>query len=458
LPTIARPRLGLPRLTGLWRHPDFMKLWTAETISQFGTQVSFLAIPLVAAVILKVSPAEFALLAVFDFLPFILFTLPAGAWVDRLRRRPVMIVGDVGRAVMLLSIPVAYELGVLTIYQLYVVGFVNGILTVFFDVAYQSYLPSLVERDQIVEGNAKLEISRSTAYIAGPGVGGVLVQVVGAALAVIADAISFLGSALFLFAIRKREPPPVRQQTAEGKDVGLRTEVAEGLRYVIGNKYLRPIAACTGTSNLFGTIGFSIFLLYMARDLGLEAGLIGLIFGLGNIGTLVGAFTASTVPKYLGVGRTIVGSALLFGPTALLMPLATRETAVPLLVTSGLIAGFGNVLYNVNQVSLRQAITPERMQGRMNATMRFIVWGTIPIGGILGGILGTTLGLLPTLWISAIFSFIPGLFVLFSPVRNLKSIPEPESDDEAGDEPARNVEERTTLMPGPGPLPTGDER
>jgi MFS family permease len=444
------------RLTGLWRHPDFMKLWSAETISQFGTQVTFIALPLVAAVILNVSPFEFGLLAVFDFLPFILFTLPAGAWVDRLRRRPVMIIGDVGRALMLLSIPIAYQLDVLTIYQLYVVGFVNGIFTVFFDVAYQAYLPSLVERNQIVEGNAKLEISRSTAMIAGPGAGGVLIQFLGPALAVVADAISFLGSALFLFGIRKREPPVVRAETTDGKKVGLRTEVAEGLRYVLGHSLLRPIAACTGSSNLFGTIGFSILLLYMARDLGLEAGVIGLIFAIGNIGTLLGAFTSSTIPRRLGVGRTIVGSALLFGPTMLLVPLAPREFPAPLLIVSGLIAGFGNVLYNVSQVSLRQAITPDAMQGRMNATMRFIVWGTIPIGGILGGTLGSTIGLLPTLWISAIGSFIPGLFVLFSPVRKLKTIPEPEGG-EPGGEPGKTPEERTTLMPGPGPLPTGDE-
>jgi MFS family permease len=451
-------RLALPRFTGLWRHPDFMKLWSAETISQFGTQITFIALPLVAAVILRVSPFEFGLLAVFEFLPFILFTLPAGAWVDRLRRRPVMIVGDIGRAVMLLTIPVAYWLDVLTIYQLYVVGFVNGIFTVFFDVAYQAYLPSLVEREQIVEGNAKLEISRSTAYIAGPGAGGILIQFAGAAVAVVADAISFIGSALFLFAIRKREPAPTRAETAEGGRVPLRTEIAEGLRYVLGHRLLRPIAACTGSSNLFGNIGFSIVLLYMARDLALEASAIGLIFAIGNIGALVGAFTSSTVPRLVGVGRSIVGSALLFGPTMLLIPLAPREFPAPLLIVSGLIAGFGNVIYNVTQVSLRQAITPDAMQGRMNATMRFIVWGTIPIGGLLGGVLGSTIGLLPTLWVSAIGSFIPGLFVLFSPVRTLKTVPEPEAAAESVADVAKTPEERATMMPGPGPVPTGDER
>jgi MFS family permease len=437
-----------------------MKLWSAETISQFGTQVTFLAIPLVAISVLQASAFQVALIAVFDFLPFIIFTLPAGAWIDRLRRRPVMIVGDVGRAVMLLSIPVAYELGVLTIYQLYLVGFVNGILTVFFDVAYQAYLPSLVERDQIVEGNAKLEISRSTAYIAGPGVGGVLIQVAGPALAVIADAISFIGSALFLFRIRKSEPAVERPTAAGEKSPGIRAEVADGLRYVVGNRYLRPIAACTATSNLFGNLAFSIVLLYMARDLGLEPGLIGLIFAIGNIGTLAGAFTASRVPKRIGVGRTIVASALLFGPTMLLIPLAPREFPAPLLIASGLLAGYGNVLYNVNQVSLRQAITPERMQGRMNATMRFIVWGTIPVGAILGGVLATAIGLLPTLWIGALGSFIPGVFVLFSPVRSLKEIPEPEAEHPASvseGEPTVAPADRTTVLPGPGPTLTGDD-
>jgi MFS family permease len=410
----------------LWHHPDFLRLWTAETISQFGTQVSQLAIPLVAALILKVPPFEFALLGVLEFLPFILFSLPAGAWVDRLRRRPILIIGDLGRALSLASIPVAYALGGLTIWQLYMVGFVNGVLTVFFDVAYQSYLPSLVDRDQILEGNSKLEVSRTIAQTAGPTVGGALVGLISAPFAIIMDSLSFLGSAFFVWGIRSGEPTPDRHVDAHGVPrEGLRREVAAGLRYVVGNRYLRSIAACTGSSNLFSNMAFATFLLFVVQDLHLEPLMIGVVFGLGNLGSLVGAVTAARVGLRLGVGPTIVGASFLFGPALLLVPIATPTTAVPLLIASSALGGFSGVVYNVTQVSFRQAITPAAMQGRMNATMRFIVWGTIPVGAIIGGAMATTLGIHRTIWIGAILSTLPFLFVLLSPVRTLKEMPEP---------------------------------
>jgi MFS family permease len=407
----------------LWRHRDFVKLWTGETISQFGTQVSQLAIPLIAALILKVTPFEFGLLATVEFLPFILISLPAGVWVDRLPRRPILIVGDIGRAISLISIPIAAYYGVLTIWQLYIVGFVNGCLTVFFDVAYQAYLPALVERDDILEGNSKLEISRSAAQITGPGVAGFLIGVLTAPMAVVLDAISFLGSALFVWRIRRPEPRPERTKDAAGKNVSMRTEIAQGLRFVLGNRYLRAIAACTGTSNLFGNIGFAIILLYVVRDLGMTAGTIGLVLSVGSIGALIAALTANRIGKWLGVGPTIVLSAVLFGPPLLILAAMPPELAVPLAAVALFLATFSGVVYNINQVSFRQAITPERMQGRMNATMRFIVWGTIPFGNIIGGFLGGIIGLHETLWISGILSFIPFLPVLFSPVRTIREMP-----------------------------------
>ena len=418
------PRISRPRLTGLWRHPDFMKLWTAETISQFGTQITILALPLVAILVLRATAFEVALLGTIEFLPFILFTLPAGVWVDRLRRRPLMIAADIGRAVSLISIPLAYELGALTMLQLYVVAFFNGTLTVFFDVAYQAYLPSLVERDHIVEGNAKLEISRSSAFIGGPGVGGALVQFLGPAIALIADAVSFVGSALFLLLIRKREP---RESQAAGEQQprpGMRTEVVEGLKYVLGNPLIRPIAACTSTFNLFSNLLFAVYLVYAVRELRLEPAVIGLIFALGNIGALVGAVLSGRIPHWIGVGPAIVGSIVVGGPATLLIPLAPRDNPAPFLVAAGVIGAFSGVVYNVNQVSLRQAITPDRLQGRLNATMRFLVWGTIPIGSLIGGVLATVIGLAPTIWIGAVGSLLPILPILFSPVRSLQTIPE----------------------------------
>jgi MFS family permease len=451
---IARLRPG-----GLWRHPDFLKLWSAETISQFGTQVSFLAIPLVAVLILNASPFEVALLGTIEFLPFILFTLPAGVWVDRLRRRPILIIGDLGRAVSLLSIPIAYELHALTIYQLYAVGFINGTLTVFFDVAWQAYLPSLVERDQIVEGNAKLQISFSGAQVGGPGIAGVLIDRISAPLAIIADALSFIGSALFVFAIRKHEAPSRPAQAAASKPhTSMRVEVMEGLRYVLGHPLIRPIAACTSSANLFGNIGGAIFIVYIVRELGLQPAEIGLIFALGNIGALLGAVLSSRIPKWIGTGPTIVGAIAIGAVGAVLVPLAPKSGPAPFLIASGALAGFGSVVYNVSQVSLRQAITPDRMQGRLNATMRFIVWGTMPIGSLVGGVLATTIGLLPTIWIGAIGGFIAVAPVLFSPVRSLKEIPVLAAEAEGEPAPAATALEEGRVTVGQVPLPPLEER
>ncbi|HYM83887.1 MAG TPA: MFS transporter, partial [Candidatus Dormibacteraeota bacterium] len=410
----------------LFRHPDFLKLWTGETISQFGTQISLLAIPFVALGILHATPFEYGLLGTVEFLPFILFTLPAGAWIDRLRRRPVLIVGDLGRAVSLASIPIAYELGVLTIWQLFVVGFVNGVLTVFFDVAYQSYLPSLVDRDQIVDGNSKLEVSRSAAQIGGPGIAGFLVGIVGAPVAIIGDAVSFVVSAVAVILIRHPEATPDRHVDEHGRRrEGLRREVASGLRYVLGNRYLRSIAASTGWSNLFSSILFVALFPYMLRDLGLEAQAVGLVFAVGNVGALVGALAANRVARWLGVGWAIVLAMFLSGPQGLLVALAPRDAAVPILIVSLGLGGISQMVYNINQVSFRQAITPGTIQGRMNATMRFIVWGTIPIGSILGGALGTVVGLHATIWIGAIGGALAFLPLLIGPLRSLRMMPEP---------------------------------
>jgi len=414
----------------LLRHTDFMKLWTAETISQFGTQVSLLAIPFLAVTILQVSAFEVALLGTVEMLPFILFSLPAGAWVDRLRRRPILIAGDIGRGVMLLSIPVAYAFDGLTIWQLYVVGFVTGTLTVFFDISYQSYLPSLVDRDQLIEGNSKLEVTRTLAQTAGPALSGGLIGILTAPIAILLDSISYGISALFVSLIRRHEPTPDRHVDEHGQQrEGLRKEVTAGLRYVLGNRYLRGIAATTGTSNLFESIAFSTFIVYAVRELGLSAGEIGLVFGLGNLGAIAGALTGDRWVARFGLGRVIVVSTFMNAPGILLVALAPKSFPVPFLIASGLLIGSSMVVYNINQVSFRQAITPRAMQGRMNATMRFIVWGTIPIGQILGGIIATTVSLSAAIWVGAIGSFLAVIPLLISPVHSLTVMPEPLDDE-----------------------------
>ena len=370
---------------GLWRHPDFLKLWSAETISQFGSTIDDIAFALVAILVLDATAFEVAALGTVLFLPFILFTLPAGVWVDRLPRRPILIVGDFGRAALYATVPIAYVADVLTLWQLYVVGFLVGTFQVFFDVAYQSYLPSLVDRDQIVEGNSKLEISRSAAQISGPGLGGILVEILTAPYAVLVDALSFVASGAFLLGIRKPEPKPERA-TVDGRKTTMRHELKEGLRFVLGNPNLRAQAGCTATSNLFSSVAFSILLVFAVRELELSPGVIGFVFSLGAVGSLVAALTATRISRRFGIGPTTIVVAALFGPAMLLVAFAPAGNgAIPFFVAAQLLFGFTVVVYNIVQVSYRQAICPPRLQGRMNSVMRFVVWGTIPIGTLLGG-------------------------------------------------------------------------
>jgi MFS family permease len=414
---------------GLWRHADFLKLWTGETISQLGTQVSQLAIPLTAILVLDASAFEVATVGTVYFLPFLLFTLPAGVWVDRLRRRPILIVSDLGRAAVLVSIPIAYFAGVLSLGQLYVAAFVAGTLTVFFDVSYQSYLPSLVRRDQLVSGNSALEVSRNAAQIAGPGVGGLLVGLLTAPYAVLVDAVSFVCSAVALVWIRTREPEPEPVEHPS-----MRRELGEGFRYLVHHRYWRPISITTASSNFFWTLGTSIILVYAVRTLGMSAELIGLVFTLGSTGGLVAAFTARRVSTRIGVGPAIVLSAILFGPALVLVPLAPRSFPVPVLVAAFVIAGAGAVLYNITAISLMQTLTPERLLGRLNASRRFIVWGTIPLGGLVGGAIASWLGLTAALWTGAIGACLCFIPVATSPIRHIRKMPtEPEPDPGALD-------------------------
>lgn len=423
-PSRAEMAAAAPRRPSLWRHRDFVKLWSAQTISQFGDEVTGLALPLVAIITLGATPLEIGILGTFQFLPFILLTIPAGVWVDRMRRKPILIGADIGRALLLTSIPVAFIGGWLSIPQLYIVGFAVGCLEVFFDVAYQSYLPAVVERDQLTEGNAKLELSSSASSVIGPGVAGFLVELVRAPFAILFDALSYLGAVVMLLFIRRPEVPPTPHDVSTGPRPSMRTEAIEGLRYVLGHRYLRNIAACTGTLNLFGNIGGVILLIYIINELGITAGTVGIIFAIANLGALLGALTAERLARWIGIGPTIVWSAFISAFALIPVAIAPREAPVPYLVASGIIGAATAVIYNVNQVSLRQAITPERMLGRMNATMRFIVWGTMPIGSIAGGILGGLIGLQATIWVGAIGSFLGFLPVLFSQVRTLQRIPE----------------------------------
>lgn len=399
---------------GLLRNRDFLSLWGAETISQFGSQISFLALPLVAILALDESAFRVAVLTSIGFLPFLLFTLPAGVWVDRLRRRPILVAADLGRAVALATVPAAHWAGTLNIWHLYAVAFAVGVGTVFFDVAYQSYLPALVGRDQVVEGNSKLEISRAGANVGGPGLAGGLVAALTAPVAVLADALSFLVSALLLGAIRKQEPVPSR----EGRR-SLKAELGEGLRYVFKHPYQRTLVATTALSNFFGQVVFSILLVYAVRELGLTAATIGLVLALGNLGTLTAALTARRIGERLGIGRTILVATFLFGPGTLLIALAPAGQAIPFILASIAVIGFGAILYNVTAISLIQAITPDRILGRANASRRFVVWGVIPLGGLTGGSLASTIGMRETMVVGAFGGLLAIVPVLVSPLRRV---------------------------------------
>jgi MFS family permease len=394
-----------------------MRLWSAQTISQFGTQITFLALPLAAIVVLDASAFEVAVLGALEWTPWLLFSLPVGAWVDRVLRKPILVFADIGRALVLLSVPLAYGFDALTIWQLYAVGFGTGVLTVFFDVAYQSYLPSLVERDQLEEGNSKLEVSRSGAQLAGPGVAGVLVDLVTAPVAILADAVSFVVSAVFLGAIRREEAPVDLADRPR-----LRVEIVEGIRYVLGHRYMRPSMAFVAVVNFFSQVVSSILLVYAVRDLDLAPAEIGIIFGLGNIGFLAGAALSTRISGRFGVGPTLVGSAAVSGWPLLLIPIAPQDAAPFFLVAAFAFTGFAAVVYNVVGISLMQAITPDRLLGRMNASRRFVVWGTIPLGSLAGGVLASGIGLRETLFVGAIGASVAFLPVLFSPIRSVDRI------------------------------------
>mgnify|MGYP001558783333 FL=1 len=398
--------------------------------------------PFVAIQILHATSSELGILQAASTAPFLIFGLLVGVWADRHRRRPIMVVANIGRFILLGSIPVAFLAGRLSLPLLYLVSFLIGVLTVFFDVAYQAYLPSLVQRDQLVEANSKLEASRATATVAGPGIAGFVVGIVTAPFAIALDALSFLGSALSLSKIHQQE-----EMTARTHNPSMLYEIREGLAVVFSDSRLRSIAGSTATSNFFSSAIAPVATLYLVDPelaasnlgLGLDSLVFGLIFAVGSVGGLIGALLAGRLAARVGVGYAIIGSMLISGIGLFSFYLATPALANPLLVVGGtaltlsvlvlMVGQFATflsaVVYNINQVSLRQAIVPLRLQGRMNATMRFLVWGTLPFGALVGGILGVIIGIRLTILIMAVGGSLAFLWVLLSPVRSLKEVPEP---------------------------------
>lgn len=406
---------------GLWRHHDFRSLWVGETISQVGTQLSGIALPVLAVQVLGARESQMGVLTACETLAFLLVGLPAGVWVDRWRKRRVLVANDLVRAALYASVPVAWWLDVLTLAQLFVVAVLFGVCTVFFDVAYQSYLPHLVEGEQMVTGNSRLQASESVAQVAGPAVGGLLLRAFSPPALVGLDALSFLGSAWFVARIRKVETPPARHERRP-----LRTEMAEGLQFVLRHRLLRRVVACTSLSNFFGSMNAALFALFVLRDLGLDATTLGLVFSASAVGGLAGALATGRLTRVLGEGRTIPVSALMCALPGALTPLAVLVEGpwrVAFLVVGGALFFGAVVVYNITQVSFRQRVCPPGLLGRMNASVRFIVWGTQPIGALAGGALGAAFGILPVLWLTVAGSVLAALPVLLSPLIRMREMP-----------------------------------
>jgi MFS family permease len=407
-------------IAGLRRNGDFLRLWAAQAVSLVGSQVTVLALPLTAVIVLHATPLQVGALFAVQYAPYLLLGLPAGVWVDRLPRRPILIATDLARTVVLLSVPAGFLLGNLSLGLLYAAALAAGALSLFFDVAHQSYLPALVERDQLVGGNARLQVTYSGAQLAGPSLGGLLVQVVGGPLALVADAASFLVSAALLATIRRPERTPAPPADRSGLVHG----IGEGLRFVLRHRLLRPLAVTMAFGNLFDLFGMAqaILALYAIRELRMSPATFGLALAIANAGAVLGAVLNGRMVRRWGLGGVIAGSAVLPGLAVLALPLATPATALPVLAAALAVAWFSIAVFNVNQVSLRQALTPAEMQGRMNATMRFIIWGTLPLGTLLGGALGGTIGLRQTLLLAGAGSVISYLPLLHPGIRRMRSI------------------------------------
>ncbi|HEY8745385.1 MAG TPA: MFS transporter [Chloroflexota bacterium] len=400
-------------------HPDFLKLWSGQSISSFGSAVTTLALPLTAVLVLQASPVQMGILAAVGFLPHLALGLPAGVWVDRWPRRPILIVTDLGRAVLLASVPVLALLGALRMDYLYGVTVLIGVCTLLFDVAATSYVPALVSRDDLLEANSASALSSALASTAGPAIAGGLVQLFTAPVAIAVDAASYVVSALCSSLIRTRETPAPAAQRR------LWSEVGEGLRVLIDDPILRPIIGASTVGSFGGAMRQAVLVLYLVRDLGLAPTLLGLVFAAGGVASVLGALLAGPVRDRIGPGPAIVGGTLLWCAGNALLPLARGPLAVvmALAIAAQVMSGIGTPVYSINQITVRQAIVPSRLLGRVNASRRFLVFGVIPLGALLGGAQGQALGLRSVLVVGVAWQALSVLWLLLSPVRTLRQTP-----------------------------------
>jgi MFS family permease len=407
----------------LRRNANFVNLWGAATVSTFGSLVTRTALPFTAILLLDASPSAISVLRVAELLPGFLFGLVAGAWVDRLSRKPIMIATDLGRALLIVTIPVAAFLGWLGLGQLYVIAALVSVLSVYFDVAYESFLPSLVENDELVEANSKLSAAMSVAEASAFSSAGWLIQLLSAPVAMLVDALTFIASAGLVARIREPELQ-VEPGPAESRP-SIASDVIEGLRAVWQQPLLRGmVVAGLAQSLAFGLVG-TVFLLYVNQEVGFDPGILGMIFAVGGVSSFLGAMIAGRLPRF-GIGSVMVASLLLAAVGEAFVPLATAANAIGVLFLVGqqIVADSALTVYDINQVSLRQAIAPAHVLGRINASVRVTEIGAVLLGTVIAGYIGETVGLRETLWAGVGLSLLAALALALSPVRAVRRIPE----------------------------------
>ncbi|MEV4176978.1 MFS transporter [Nonomuraea sp. NPDC049709] len=404
-----------------FRRRDFRLLLLGQTTSQLGAQVSAVAIPLLAVVTLQASPMQLGLVTASGTVAFALIGLPAGAWIDRCRRRPVLVAADLARAVLLATIPLSALLGTPTLAQLVLVSLLTGVARVFFDVGYQSYLPSVVGRAELLAGNSAMETVRAGGQLVGPGLGGWATTLLGAANVVLIQAVTFAVSAVSLLAIRTREP--AAPSRTDGVRLG--TQIRDGLAFVGRTRLLRALLLTSAACNFSFAMASAVSFIFMVRTIGLPPTVIGIVLALGSVTVMIGAALTPRLARRFGSARIIWLSLAVTGPVTLLGPLAGPGWGAGLLVVGTAAGELGQIVYAVTSVSLRQHLCPGHLLGRVNATMRCFMMGLFPLGALLGGMLGEVAGPRATLWAAGaiiVLSPLP-VHVALRGVRDVEDVP-----------------------------------
>lgn len=419
--TMPKTSESPPPLPSLWRHRDFLLLWSGGTVSDLGTAVSTLVLPLIAVRTLDASTFQVALLGVMLRVPFLVLALPAGVIVDRMGRRSLMVWCDVGRMLAIGSIPLVSLFGGVSMWQLVVAALAVGSFRVFFDVADQSFLPTLLPREQLADGNGKLRATETMADALGPSLGAALAGLLGAARAIAADSVSYALSVVSLLLIRT--PEARREPDSKAPRVTFRAAMGEGLRFVLGDVILRRLAAATATANLAISLVTSVEVVFLLRSVHSTPTQVGVVLGLGSLGGFTGSLVASRLALSVGTARIMWVALVVPAPLTFLMPLAWSGWGALAYGVGWAAFNASGAVFNTAQISYRQTVCPPELLGRMNASIRWLIWGLVPIGALLGGGLGTWLGLRPTLWIGASIMALTGAWLVFSPLRGMRDVP-----------------------------------